>query len=660
MNIIESSPQWRAWVMTLTLGALAAGCNKDAILGSNHGVAPLVPAVTAVTPLNGATGVLTNSLVTATLNEPVAPITGAASMTVTCTVPAPTTCANAGGTVTLDATHTVATFTLMPGTMLATGAQYTGTITGATALSNGIAMARPYTWQFTTVGVPSDLTRPQVSATDPLTTTPGPTISVPSNTAISATFTKNMAPATLTGTSFTVTCVSPAPCVSPTGTVSYSVGARTAVFRPSASLTVGDTYTVTLTSAVTDLAGNALAGSQAPVPAASDYIWTFTAAAPSAAGNVSVLSTNPAGNATNVCPSAGINATFTLPAGQRMDPTTLTATTFTVTGPAPASTPVAAASITLDPATGLIATFTPQGPLMGGVTYTATIQGGVGGVTDMAIPADTMIGNFTWNFTAAAAACAVPASISLGSAASFGTFGGTAGTTNSGILTVVNGNLGTSAVSTKITGFHDSAAGCIYTETPGADVGAVNGLIYTAPPPPTVSCPNEGTAATAAIAMQAAADALIAYNALVALPAGPDPGAGNLANLVLVPGDYTAAAGTFMIEGGNLTLDARGDANAVWVFQMAKTLTVGGPGAAAPESVILINGAQAKNVYWQVGSAATINAAGGGTMVGTIISQAGAAFSTVGNTATVTLNGRVLSLGASVTLVDTVINVPGP
>ncbi len=115
-----------------------------------------------------------------------------------------------------------------------------------------------------------------------------------------------------------------------------------------------------------------------------------------------------------------------------------------------------------------------------------------------------------------------------------------------------------------------------------------------------------------------------------------------------------------MIQGGNLTLDARGDANAVWVFQMATTLTVGGPGAAAPQSVILVNGAQAKNVFWQVGSAATINAAGGGTMVGTIISQAGAAFSTVGNTTVVTLDGRVLSLGASVTLVDTVINVPAP
>src|SRR3984957_16287451 len=225
MNIIESRPQWRAWVMALALGALVAGCNKDAILGSN-GIAALVPAVTAVTPLSGATGVLTNSIVTATLNEPVAPMTGTASMTVTCAAP----CVNATGTVTLDATHTVATFTLTPGTALATATLYTGKITGATALSSGTAMARPYTWQFPTVGTPPALTRPQVPVTAPATTVPGPTAGAPSNTAISATFTKNMAPATITGASFTVTCT--APCVSPTGTVNYSVGARTVVFRP--------------------------------------------------------------------------------------------------------------------------------------------------------------------------------------------------------------------------------------------------------------------------------------------------------------------------------------------------------------------------------------------------------------------------------------------
>jgi hypothetical protein len=142
------------------------------------------------------------------------------------------------------------------------------------------------------------------------------------------------------------------------------------------------------------------------------------------------------------------------------------------------------------------------------------------------------------------------------------------------------------------------------------------------------------------------------------MPGGPDPGSGQLGGLTLAPGVYTSASGSFMITGSDLTLDAQGDANAVWVFQMASTLTVGAAGA--PRSVILINGAQAKNVYWQVGSAATINGAGGGTMVGTIIASAGITFSTAGNVAITTLNGRALGLNASVTMVNTVINVPLP
>ena len=106
-----------------------------------------------------------------------------------------------------------------------------------------------------------------------------------------------------------------------------------------------------------------------------------------------------------------------------------------------------------------------------------------------------------------------------------------------------------------------------------------------------------------------------------------------------------------------MTLDAQGDTNAVWVFQTASSLTVGDAGV--PRNVLLINGAQAKNVFWQIGSAATINPAGG-TMVGTIIAAQGVTFSTPGNAAVCTLNGRALSLNASVTMVNTVINVPAP
>ena len=614
------------------------------------GTVPPAPTVTAVAPVNHATGVVINQSVAAAFSEPMNPISGAASFTLTCASP----CTNPAGTVALDATGRNATFT--PTSNLAPLTLYTGTITGATSVSTGLALAAPYVWQFTT-GTTTGTTRPRVQLTAPATTSPGPTTGVPINSAITAAFTEDMAPSTITGTSFTLTCS--APCVSPAGTVTYDVGARTAVFTPAAALAAVTTYTATITTAATDLAGNALAGNQAPLPAASNYVWTFTtASAAIAPANVIVKSTNPTANQQGVCPNASVNATFTVPAGLRMDPSTVTATTFTLTGPAPATTSVAAASIVIDSATGTVATFTPQSALTPNGTYTATLVGGPSGVKDLAVPSDDMLNNYTWTFTTGAATGNCLAPVKLGSASTFGDFGGTAGMTNTGTLTVINGDIGTIATATSsVTGFHDTA-GDIFTETT-ANIGTVNGTIYT--------CTNSTTGPTAAgpnatycsIATQARLDAQSAYMALVAEPSGANPG-GNLAGLTLAPGVYTAPAGSFLIQGGDLTLDAQGNANAVWVFQMATTLTVGGPGAAAPQSIVLSGGAQAKNVFWQVGSAATINAGGGGTMVGTIISQAGAAFSTLGNVAVVTLNGRALSLGASVTLVDTVINVPAP
>ena len=659
MKTFENYSRSLTWFTALLLSALAAGCGgggegRDPILGAG-GVATVAPTVTAFTPANNAIGVATrNTAITATFSKDMAPASISTS-TFTLVCPAGTAVA---GTVAYVAATRVASFS--PTANLPAGTTCTATISTGAMDTTGFALANNFVWTFTT-GI-ADTTRPGVTLTVPATTIPGPTTGAPTTTAITAVFTEDMAPATINAASFTVTCT--APCVSPAGTVSYVAGTRTAVFTPAAVLTAGTTYTATITTAATDLAGNALAGNQLPLPAASNYVWTFTTSGPVAPANVSVLSTNPTASATGVCPNATINATFSVPSGSRMAPATVNTATFTVTGPAPTSTPVTAASVVLDAATGRIASFTPASALTAGVTYTATIKGGANGVKDLAIPANVMASDFTWNFTAGPATgnCLVPpgqAPIPLGSAATFGVFGGSAGITNQGLLTLINGDIGTTAVSTAVTGYHDAGPGCTYTETP-LNVGTVNGKIYTAAPPPTVGCPSEGTATTFAIASQARADALAAYNALVALPGGSDPGAGNLANLVLAPGVYTASSGSFMIQGGNLTLDAQGNANAVWVFQMATSLTVGGPGAAFPQSIILVNGAQAKNVFWQVGSAATINAGGGGTMVGTIISQAGAAFSTAGNVAILTLNGRVLSLGASVTLVNTVINVPAP
>ena len=239
-----------------------------------------------------------------------------------------------------------------------------------------------------------------------------------------------------------------------------------------------------------------------------------------------------------------------------------------------------------------------------------------------------------------------PAAPSLGLAASFAVFGGGAGITNQGTSTAITGDMGTTGASTMITGFHSSVFS--YAETP-LNIGSVSGNVYTNAP--------QGTVADFAYATATAADALTAFNDLASRPDGTDPGAGQLGGLTLLPGVYKSASGAFLITGSDLTLDAQGNPDAVWIFQMASSLTVGTP--LASSSVILVNGAKASNVYWQVGSSATINGAGGGAMAGTIIASAGMTFSTAGNATLTTLNGRALGLFAAVTMVNTVINVNG-
>jgi len=652
MNDFNTFRRRLSWCAAALLVTMAAGCSQDKILGAPDRVAtaPIAPVVTTVSPANNAISVPVGSTVAITFDKAMA---AGSTFTVTCAAP----CVNPTGTVALSAGGTVATYTLTPSTSFAPLTLYTVTA-NATMSAGGLPLVTPFVSSFVTAGTTADINRPRVSSTSPLTSTPGPTPGVPTNAAVAAVFSENMNQASVEApATFTVTCVTP--CVSPTGVVSYSAGSRTAVFVPSAPLVTATIYTATISTAAMDLAGNALAGNQAALPAASAYRWTFTTAAAAAAGAITVSSTSPLAAATGVCPSATISGTFAVPSGLRLNPVTVNATNFTVVGPAPGLVPVTASTIGVDSATGRIATFTPAAPLAANTSYSATLVGGATGVRDLAIPANTMAANSTWTFTTGASTCATPPAIPLNSVATFGTFGGTAGMTNSGIMTIVNGDIGTIATSTSsITGFHDTA-GDIYTESIGANAGAVNGTIYT--------CTNSTTGPTSAasnpvkcaIATQARLDAQTAYLQLAGLPVGANPGA-NLGSLTLAPGVYTSPSGSFLIQGGDLTLDAQGDANAIFVFQMATTLTVGGPGVAAPQSIILAGGAQAKNVYWQVGSAATINAAGGGTMVGTIIAQAGATFSTVGNVNLVTLNGRAISLGASVTLVNTVINVPAP
>lgn len=493
-----------------------------------------------------------------------------------------------------------------------------------------------------------DAIRPRVTVTVPadLSTTAA------ANTNITATFTENMAPATITAAgTFTVcnTATMGAACgANVPGTVTYVVGSRTATFTPTPSLAaVGAFYKATITTAATDLAGNQLAGNQAALPAASNYVWSYQTGGAVDVTPPTVTSTNPADVSTGICLQKTINATFS----EAMDPATLTTSTFTLqvtAGPGP----ILAGSVAYD-AASKIATLTLTSDLLATTNYTATITTGAKDLAGNALAV-----NKVWTFTTGTLACVRPPP--LGNAQNFGNLGGTAGSTNTGLQTVVNGDQASTATATSaVTGFHDSN-GDIYTETT-ANKGLVTGRIYTC----TVSTTGPTSAAinptSCSIAAAARNDAITAYNTLAGLPTTGVIAAG-LGGTTVFPGVYSSASG-FNILGADLTLDAQGDANAVWVFQMpSTTLTVGAPGVpgVASRTVILTNGAQAKNVFWQVGTSATINPAGGGTMVGTILASSAVSFSTAGNTTIVTLNGRAAGLNASVTLVDTVINIPAP
>lgn len=235
----------------------------------------------------------------------------------------------------------------------------------------------------------------------------------------------------------------------------------------------------------------------------------------------------------------------------------------------------------------------------------------------------------------------------LGNASSFAVLGGQGGVTNQGINTILHGSLATTSASTTITGFKDGVTGTPYTTAGGSNNGNVTGGIFSNVPAP-------GDAVSFVFASQTWADANAAYTNIspAVQPGGIDPGAGELGGLTLTPGVYKS--NTFKISNVDLTLDAQGNPDAVWIFQTTASLTVGIPSGA--RSVIMTNGGLARNVYWYVGSGATINGGGGGVMSGTIISSAAITFSTAGNAVQTILNGRALCLNASVTMVNTTIN----
>src|SRR5579872_4969932 len=202
--------------------------------------------------------------------------------------------------------------------------------------------------------------------------------------------------------------------------------------------------------------------------------------------------------------------------------------------------------------------------------------------------------------------------VALGSAANFGVLAGS--TVTSGGATVVNGDLGLWPGS-SITGF-----------PPGKVVGTKH-----------ITDPT---------AKAAQGDLTTAFNDAAGRTTAPVTVAGNIGGQTLPPGLYKSTS-SLMISSGDLTLDGQGNPNAVFIFQITSTLIT-----TSGRQVILIGGAQAANVFWQVGASATIGTTSG--MKGTIMAHDSISFDTGA-----TLQGRALAQIGQVSLLGNAVTVSG-
>jgi hypothetical protein len=194
--------------------------------------------------------------------------------------------------------------------------------------------------------------------------------------------------------------------------------------------------------------------------------------------------------------------------------------------------------------------------------------------------------------------------VGLATAGNFAILAGTDSIENTG-LTVVNGDVG----------IHPAAA------VNGFPPGIINGTIHAAD----------------TVANTAKSDLVTAYDDAAGRPVTANHTA--LGGLTLVSGVYNAGGATLDLTG-TLTLDGQNDPSSVWIFQATSDLVT-----ASASSVILTNGAQACNVFWQVTSSASLGS--GSTFVGTIM-----ALTSITMADDVTVNGRALARNGNVTLIN--------
>jgi hypothetical protein len=210
----------------------------------------------------------------------------------------------------------------------------------------------------------------------------------------------------------------------------------------------------------------------------------------------------------------------------------------------------------------------------------------------------------------ATSAFAVPASVGLGTAGTFSVLAAST-VTNTGPTVVsadagVGGNLGVSP-QTAITGF-----------------------------PPGVVTPPGTIHSADAVAAQAQADLTIGYNDAAGRACDTNLTGQDLGGLTLTSGVYCFDSSAFLT--GTLTLDAQGNPDAVFIFQIGSTLIT-----SVGSAVVLTNGGQGCHVFWQVGSSATLGT--GSAFTGNIL-----ALASITATTNAAVEGRLLARTGAVTL----------
>jgi hypothetical protein len=540
------------------------------------------PTVIATINANGATNVPVNTRMGATFSEAMDPhtITTATFSFRQGTTPVP-------GTVTYSGVTAVFT----PTNPLSYNTTYTGTITsgGATDLAGNALSGNQgvypapsnYVWSWTTGAEPYvDNTRPTVISTIPANGATG----VFTNTKVSATFSEAMYPLSITNLSFTLrhgTTADP-------GTVDYA--GITAVFTPASPLLNNTIYTATITTAVVDLAGNSLAA---------NYVWNFTTAAAADTTAPTVTLTAPVNLASNVALNSTVKATFS----ESMDPLTIPANFTLYNGL------ILVPGLVIYDVPTRIATFTPTNPLLTNTTYTAKVSNAAKDLAGNAlvVPAVGLPQN-PWTFSTAGVV--PPPTLNL---LSFG-IASAGGITNSG-ATKINGNAVLDPTATCNAVATDNAGG----------FGLCGGLAPTKNSVDQVITPlyPDTTTAHAIMAELRAKWLSIKPSGLPGattlgcgtIGSAGDAGAllGCSGNSVIPPGVYISATGTTIGITGDLTLN--GSPTDTWVFQAPSAITT-----AVNSRIILTGGAKASNIWWYVGSSATLG--GGSIFNGSIAASA--------------------------------------